>query len=212
MKKIILTLMCVGLALALVGCVSSSAGNNPSPAPTTAEPSPMASATMEPSATNAPMQGTNEPAVIDPNAPGGAVVGGTTNGMITGTTGTDGNGTNATMSPADAGKLGDKIADEVERLSEIDDAQVVVMGDTAVVAVDFDDQYKGGMTTRIQEMVVTRVQNVDKNITDVRVTNDPNLFTTVGDMAQSLTSGTVKVLDDIGDDFKTLFSKIVPVT
>ena len=209
MKKFILTLMCAGLTLGLAGCVSSSAENNPSPAPTTAAPSPTVMTTPQPSATTAPMQGadTQETPVIDPNAPGGAIV----NDAASGVTGAVDATGNAVMSVTDAGKLSEKIADEVERLSEIDDAEAVVRGDTAVVAVKFDSQYKSGMTTRIQEMVTTRVQNVDKNIKTVHVTNDSNLYTTVGDMPTSLTDGTVKVLDDIGDAFEALVNKIVPV-
>ena len=220
MKKLILTLLCGALAIGLAGCASSSAenpgkvGGTPSPAPTTQAPMTTPKASMMPVMPDVMGPDAQETPVIDPNAPGGAVVQGAQGGM----TNAQGNMNGAaqqnagnSMSVGDAGKLGDRIAEEVERLSEIDDAQVVVMGDTAIVAVEFDDQYKGEMTTRIQDMVTTRVKNVDKNIKEVRVTSDPSLFTTVGDMAQSLTSGAVQALEDIGDDFKTMFDKIVPV-
>lgn len=216
MKKLILTLLCGALVIGLAGCASSSAenagkvGNSPSPAPTTAAPMTTPEATMMPATPQTMTPDAQETPVIDPNAPGGATVDGATGGMSD--AGMMANNANdAMMSVGDAGKLGEQIAEEVERLSEIDDAQVVVMGDTAIIAVEFDDQYKGEMTTRIQDMVKTRVQNVDKNIKNVRVTSDPSLFTTVGEMAQSLTSGTVKALDEIGDEFKTMLDKIVPI-
>lgn len=216
MKKLILTLLCVTLAVGLAGCVSSSAenagkvGNSPSPAPTTAAPMSTPEATGMPTSPQTVTPDAQQTPVIDPNAPGGATVDGAASGMNgTGIMADNANG--GTMSVGDAGKLGEQIAEEVERLSEIDDAQVVVMGDTAIVAVEFDDQYRGEMTTRIQDMVKTRVQNVNKNVKNVRVTSDPGLFTTVGNMAQRLTGGTVKALDEIGDEFKTMLDKIVPI-
>ena len=44
------------------------------------------------------------------------------------------------MTPAQAGQLAEKIAQAVQQISEIDEAQVVVNNDRALVAVRFDAQ------------------------------------------------------------------------
>ena len=54
---------------------------------------------------------------------------------------------------ADARRAVEAIEDELERLSEVKDAQVVLAGDTAVVALTFDSQYQGGLDDRMREIV-----------------------------------------------------------
>lgn len=48
------------------------------------------------------------------------------------------------LTPAQAGQLAEKIAQAVQQISEIDEAQVVVNNDRALVAVRFDAQYNAG--------------------------------------------------------------------
>jgi YhcN/YlaJ family sporulation lipoprotein len=80
------------------------------------------------------------------------------------------NGTAAGVNTVeDAQRVSDQVSEEVEKLSELKSAEAVVMGTIAVVGVEYDAQYQGGLTDRLKEMITDRVQAVDKSIVTVHV-------------------------------------------
>ena len=74
------------------------------------------------------------------------------------------------MTPAQAGQLAEKIAQAVQQISEIDEAQVVVNNDRALVAVRFDAQYSAGLDDRMKQQITETVQKVDDGLKDVEIT------------------------------------------
>lgn len=66
----------------------------------------------------------------------------------------------------------EQIEDELERLSEVDDAQVVIAGNKAAVALEFDDQYRGGVDDRLRGIVKERIESVISGISTIAVTAD----------------------------------------
>lgn len=68
------------------------------------------------------------------------------------------------------------IEDELERLSEVDDAQVVIAGNKAAVALEFDDQYKGGIDDRLRGIVKDRIDGVISGISTVAITTDATIM------------------------------------
>jgi hypothetical protein len=74
----------------------------------------------------------------------------------------------------------------VEKLSEVDDAYVVPMGDTALVGLKFTSQYQGGVDDRLKKMVLTRVQTVEKSIAKVAVTDDAALTGGIQALAETM--------------------------
>lgn len=92
--------------------------------------------------------------------PGAGMVGQTVNTMVGVTT------------AAKARDAVEKIEEELVRLSEVDEAQVIVAGTTAVVALDFDAQYQSGVTDRVEKMVKERIQSVVSGVENVIVTDD----------------------------------------
>lgn len=115
-----------------------------------------------------------------------------------------------TMSDSDAMAVAKKVSDEVTRLSEISKATTVVVGDTALIGVEFDAQYKGEMTTRIKDMVASRAKAADKRIQNVTVTADPDLLTRVTDLGKKLDGGSV--ISDITTEFTEIVNRIAPVS
>ena len=89
----------------------------------------------------------------------------------------------------DAKRVSDKVADEVEKLSELEDAEAVVAGSIALVAVKYDSQYQGGLTERLIEMVTERVEMVDKAITAVHVTDEQNMVSRIASLNEKLEEG-----------------------
>ena len=101
-----------------------------------------------------------------------------------------------------------KLIAELEKLSEVDTAQVAAMDGKALVGLTFDAQYQGTLTGRIEEMVVSAVTGVEEMLTDVAVTADPTLVEEIKTLAGEMTA------DDNTEALKTrfdeLYSKIKP--
>ena len=74
----------------------------------------------------------------------------------------------------------------VEQLSEVDDAAVVIVGDTALVGVEFTGQYQGGADDRLKKMVLARLQTVDKTITKAAVTDNQALVKSIDALAETM--------------------------
>lgn len=87
--------------------------------------------------------------------------------------------------------------DAVEKLSEVDDAYVITVGDTALVGLEFEKQYQGGTDDRLKKMVLARLQTVDKNIVKVAVTSDEPMVTSIEALTEALKSASS--LDDVNN-------------
>lgn len=190
MKKSILLVLALSLlALALAGCAAGNAntmGQTNSPAATFTP----GVATTQPSDTMAPTT-SMEPAQDQTNI-----------GMANGAT----SGATATMTPADAGKLADKIAEAVEHISEIDEAEVIVEENRALVAVKFDDQYSAGLDDRMKQLITETVRKTEETITDVRITDDDTLYGQVKSLAERV--GKATGLDELADDIGDLWDRL----
>ena len=91
----------------------------------------------------------------------------------------------------DARRLSDDVSEEVEKLSELDDAEAVVAGNIALVGISYDAQYQGGLTDRLVEMVKSRVEAMDKTITAVHVTDDEAIMNKIDQLRESLNNGQI---------------------
>ena len=95
----------------------------------------------------------------------------------------------------DARKTAKAMEEAVEKLSEVDDAYVITVGDTALVGLEFEKQYQGETDERLKKMVLARLQTVDKNIAKVAVTSDEPLVTGIEALTEALKSASS--LDDV---------------
>lgn len=193
MKKWILALLCmVAASMVMSGCAAGNANGLTTVAPA-ATGSP-AAATMEPAAAatmESPMQATAQP-MTSPDASGSP------EGVTSSTT--------TMMTPAQAGKLAEQISEAVERISEVDDAEVIVRDERVLVAVEFDDQYNAGLDERMKQTIVDTVKKVDDSLTDVEITDDGTLYGQVKGLAERV--GKVTGLDELADDFGDLWDRI----
>ena len=94
-------------------------------------------------------------------------------------------------SVADAMRVSELVSDEVEKLSEVDEAEAIVAGNIAIVGVRYDEQYQGGMTERLTEMVKDRVNMVDKTVTAVQVLDDDATMRAIASLRQQLESSAI---------------------
>lgn len=160
MKRMLIPLLLL-LCLAMAGCAAEMEAA-PSPSPST---SPLASPSADPSANPDMMpDGTD---MADPmaspdnnlNMPdsGAAASAGVT-------------------TAAEARRVMNDLEAELVKLSEVTDAQVVVAGNVAAVAIETDSQYQGGVDDRIKTMVKERMDGIFTGIDRVAVTDDADLF------------------------------------
>lgn len=184
--------MLAALCLMLSGCAADSQAT---------EPSPSANPTTSPSA--APAQ-TVAPISTDPTTTDS--VGSPSSLPETMTDGMADTASAGVSSAADARRIIDQVEDELEKLSEVDDAQVIIIGDQAVVAIEPDDQYQGGVDERIRTMVQERIDGVVTGVKRVAVTDDPAIYETLEKLGDSL-DGAVN-LDDIRQEIDALFTRI----
>ena len=200
MKKGILALLCIVMAgMVLSGCAARTASGTTATAAPVMTNSPMAT-------TNAPANGATVSPEMSPDMNNGAAM-----GAQTGTTaGTMNNGANmagnTAMTPAQADRLAEKISDAVERISEIDDAEVIVYDDRVLVGVEFEDQYNAGLDERMKQMITEKVQEVDKTLTRVEITNDETLYGQIKGFGEHL--GKATGFDELADDFGDLWNRI----
>ncbi len=192
MKKWVLALLCmVAASMVMSGCAAGNASGLATVAPA-ATSSPVASTTQPAAAATmeSPMQATAQP-MTSPEASDNP----------------QGTASSASaMTPAQAGKLAERISEAVERISEVDDAEVIVRDERVLVAVEFDDQYSAGLDERMKQTITDAVKKVDDSLTDVQITDDGTLYGQVKGLAERV--GKVTGLDELADDFGDLWNRI----
>ena len=167
MKKVWFFLGSLTLALAVLSSCTSSADTLPSPSPSMMpSASPMAS----------PMASPITSPMVSPS-----------------TSPMEGAGVTTLE---DSVRISERVTDEVEKLSEIKDAEAVVAGGLALVGVTYDTQYQGGLTSRLTEMIDTRVQSIDKGLTTVHVTDDAKMI------------AEIEKLEDMAENNQITFSEL----
>ena len=189
MKKGYWALLCIVMAgMVLSGCAAGNASGTTATAAPIVTGTPMTTATAQ-----ASLAPTMSPA-MSPNA------------AIGGSSAAPGGAAASALTPAEAGRMAEQIAEAVERISEIDDAEVVISDGRALVAVEFDDQYKAGLDERMKKMIEQAVQKVDKSLTDIRITDDDTLYGQVKGLGERLMKATG--IDELADDFGDLWNRI----
>ena len=202
MKKTLLTLSALSLALMLGSCRAKQVMTSATSQPTTS-----ASPTASPQVTTI--------------APG--MTEGTTDTMdgadgmdniTNGANGMDGILPGSTMIPESTGvtsmdkakRVIEQIEDELERLSEVDDAEVVIAGNKAAVGLEFDDQYKAGVDDRLRKIVKERIDSVISGISTVAVTADKGIMDAIESLGERL--DTMADMSALENDLDAIIRKI----
>jgi len=185
-KRILLTLCLLASCLSLTACMDNSAPVTPTTSPTTQVTSAPTNIIIE----DAPMTTdmlpdpglTDEPATSA--APEAAGV----------------------TSVTDVRRAVEQIEDELERLSEVDDAQVFLSGNSAAVALEFDDQYQGGIDDRLRDIVQERIDGVISGVTNVVITEEKSFMDQLEMLGDRLESATD--LSELQNELNAIINKI----
>ncbi len=209
MKKTLLTLTALSLALMLTGCKS---GNGMTSA--TSEPTSTASPSASPSATGGLPGVMDDMGVTDGTGTTDTMDGANGTGGTNGMNGGDGVMPGSTMIPESTGvtsmdkarRVIEQIEEELERLSEVDDAEVVIAGNKAAVGLEFDDQYRGGIDDRLRGIVKERIDSVISGISTIAVTADEGVMDAIESLGERL--GTMSDMTALQSDLDAIIRKI----
>lgn len=195
MKKTLITLSALSLTLMLGGCKSATDMIS-----ATSEPMSTASATpnvttVQPSTTDSLMDGMMDDAMDGANGMDGILPSSTVVPESTGVT---------TMDKAK--RVIEQIEEELERLSEVDDAEVVIAGNKAAVGLEFDDQYKAGLDDRLRGIVKDRISSVISGISTVAITADEGVMDAIESLGERL--DTMSDMTALQSDLDAIIRKI----
>lgn len=166
-KTMILTILLLCAALLLSGCASN-AGASPTDNMTLTSPG------ASPNVTTSPGMNSDTPG----------------NGLGALSTGMPGAGAAQQIETAEDALTASKaLRDAVIKLTEVDTASAVAVGNTALVGVKYDESYQGGLDDRLRGMILTRAQTVSPAITSVAVTDKEEEITQINSLFQMLQNG-----------------------
>ena len=100
----------------------------------------------------------------------------------------------------------EQIEDELERLSEVDDAEVVLAGNKAAVALEFDDQYHAGIDDRLRSIVKERIDSVISGISTVAITADAGIMDAIESLGERLDA--MSDMTELQSDLDAIIKKI----
>jgi len=101
-----------------------------------------------------------------------------------------------------------RIADNVADLNEIQSATCVISGNTAIIGVQFSEQYKGKMTDEIKKKIDQVVKRTDTRINRVAVTADPDMVSRIQDIFRDIGRG--RPLSAFVKEINELLNRIQP--
>ncbi len=194
-------------AITLVGCTTTRRDTTPEPGQTRTVPRPTR---VTPPTTPTPGTTRTVPAptrVAPRTTP-------TRPGTMTPTPGTTTPGTTTTPDTVrrsttnNAGGRAKEIANEIAKEKNIESASCVVTGNTALVGLQFDEQYKGKVTDAIKKSVEKRVKKIEPSIDEVVVTADPDLLSRIKTMASDIEKG--KPLSGFTNEIEEIIRRINP--
>jgi len=120
----------------------------------------------------------------------------------------DRNNTNITPMGTNMQDRAEKIANAAARQKEVQSASCVITGNTAMVGLQFNKQYKGSLTNAIKKQVEKRVKETDKRIDRVVVTADPDLVSRIEEIFQEIGNG--RPISGFTEELREMINRINP--
>lgn len=95
---------------------------------------------------------------------------------------------------------------ELNRISELSKSYIVADDGKAVVGVEFDASYRGGLTERIASMVRQKLVTLDPALQEVRVTAEPDQVKRIQALSDKLANGAT--MEQVSEEFDTIYSQL----
>jgi len=101
------------------------------------------------------------------------------------------------------------IADRVAGLAEVERATCIINRETAMIGVQFRNQYKGRLTDRIKRRIEDTAMAADPRIRRVVVTSDPDIVARIRDVFENVGRG--RPLSGLKREIDEIFNRIQPL-
>jgi spore cortex protein len=105
-------------------------------------------------------------------------------------------------------KKANTIKRQLRGLAGVSDANVLVMGNTALVG--YKPKGTAANTTAVKNSIIRRCKQADPSITNVTVSESPDIMTRMTRLGTSITGN--RPVNAIADEFRRMISGITPVT
>ena len=198
-KKTLMTLSVLALSCMLTGCKSATDMTTATSQPTnTASPTPNVTA-VAPQTTNT-IEGAMDGMMDDAEN----MIDGAADVLVPGSTVIPESTGVTTMDKAK--RVIEQIEEELERLSEVDDAEVVIAGNKAAVGIEFDDQYQAGLDDRLRKVIRDRIGSVVSGISTVAITADETVMDAIESLGERLE--TMSDMASLQSDLDAIIRKI----
>lgn len=198
-KKTLMTLSVLALSCMLTGCKSATDMTTATSQPTnTASPTPNVTA-VAPQTTDT-MEGAMDGMMDDAEN----MIDGAADVLVPGSTVIPESTGVTTMDKAK--RVIEQIEEELERLSEVDDAEVVIAGNKAAVGIEFDDQYQAGLDDRLRKVIRDRIGSVVSGISTVAITADETVMDAIESLGERLE--TMSDMASLQSDLDAIIRKI----
>ena len=102
-----------------------------------------------------------------------------------------------------------RIADRVADLKEAETATCIIDRNTAMIGVQFKDQYKGRMTDVVKRRIEDTAMAADRRIRRVMVTSDPDMIARIEDIFKNIGRG--RPLSGLKREIDEIFNRIQPL-
>lgn len=103
-------------------------------------------------------------------------------------------------------QVSDDMENAIDMLTEIDDVDVVAIGNQALIGIEFTAQYQGGLDDRIREMIMTRIQTVSKGVDELYISDNNDIREQIDQLSDRLEHASS--LSDVTDAFAAFTHKI----
>lgn len=100
------------------------------------------------------------------------------------------------------------IADKLVEMQGVDDATVVISGNTAMVGVDISGTMEGNMTDKVKNDIKSKVRETDSNIKQVMVSASPDIFNRLDNIAQKINQG--DAIEGFRDEINEIMKRMTP--
>jgi YhcN/YlaJ family sporulation lipoprotein len=101
-----------------------------------------------------------------------------------------------------------KISDRIEDLKEVETAACIITGNTALVGIQFDEQYKGTKTDAIKEKVEKAAKAADARVNNVVVTAEPDTLSRIQSILRDVGQG--RPISGFTEEINELINRVQP--
>lgn len=104
--------------------------------------------------------------------------------------------------------VADNAAQQVKKIDEVKQANVIVTEENAYVAVMLRNGSKGEVTNQLEEQIADKVRATDPDIDNVYVSSNPDFFERMNDYGESIANG--DPIEGLFDEFNETVRRIFP--